>query len=367
MEEQENLVENNVMINDIREPAEFKGYSFSNYKKVEVKKQFLNEMLKGKIEPACYWCAELICSGHYMDIWEIILYYIGKHIHTGNPKLIIYLEIRYNLFRSIMQKGFYINELQLRNNRTIRDLFAEVITVLTISNKKHSFETIKINRVEEFDMTHMTDRLKATTMVITEDIFQKEDPKELYIAMNEFTYHISNLSSNMHSACYWIEWTFEFDAICRKRKETLYCKRRTQYKVDNCFQCDIIWIIWDILLFYSKTIQNPYIEKIMNSIMNLFCIKYTNATGKKRRYLLYYAVEILTEPITQNGEIVSDKEIIKVVMSKIGEIYKQIKKKEISPNTDYLFNNFDTKNNFENSVKKMEMMSNADFIPRLSG
>jgi hypothetical protein len=101
--------------------------------------------------------------------------------------------------------------------------------------------------------------------------------------------------------------------------------------------------------------------------MNLFCIKYTNATGKKRRYLLYYAVEILTEPITQNGEIVSDKEIIKVVMSKIGEIYKQIKKKEISPNTDYLFNNFDTKNNFENSVKKMEMMSNADFIPRLSG
>ena len=41
-------------------------------------------------------------------------------------------------------------------------------------------------------------------------------------------------------------------------------------------------------------------------------------------------------------------------------IYKQIKKNEESPNAEYLFNNLDTKNNFERSLKQMEMLNSVD-------
>ncbi len=57
-------------INDIRTSTQFRGFSFSNFKKIEVRKQMIENMKKGKVEPACYWCAELVCAGHYLDVWD---------------------------------------------------------------------------------------------------------------------------------------------------------------------------------------------------------------------------------------------------------------------------------------------------------
>lgn len=350
-------------INDVRTPTEFKGESFSKYKKAEVRNQLIENMTKGKIEPACYWSAELICAGHYMELWEILLHYIGKHIHLGNPKIVYYLEMRFQVFRNIINQGHYVTELHLRNNENIRKLFAEVVAVLTYSNRKHSFEPIKINRVEEFDMTQMTERLKAPSMTYADPIFKKEDPKELYIAINEFSYNISKEKRNMLSACYWIEWVVEFDLICRKRKVSCLCEKRTTLKVENKYQREIIWLIWDALIFYSREIDQPFIHKLMDSIMNLFCIKYTTASCKKRRYLLYFAVALITETVPTDIELISRKELVQNVVEKINEIYKQIKKNEHSPNTEYLFNNLDKETNFEKSMRKMEIMDSMHFIP----
>ena len=350
-------------INDIREPGQFKGETFSKYKKVDVRNQLIQNMIRGKIEPACYWSAELICAGHFMELWETILHYAGKHIHLGNPKIIPYLEMRFGGFRQIIQQGHHLNELQLRNHPIIRKLFAEVIATLTYSERKHSFESIKINRVEEFDMTQMTERLKAPSMRYAEGLFMKEDPKELYIAINEFCFHLEN--RNMVNACYWVEWVIEFDLICRKRKESCLCQKRLEKPVENKYQRDIIWLVWDGLMAVVEKAGNPFIEKLMSSLLTLFCIKYTTGACKKRRYLLYFAVALLTEPVPTHIELVVKKELVANAVEKIGEVYKQIKKNEQSPNTEYLFNNLEKASNFEKSIRKLEMMEAMDVVPKL--
>ena len=318
---------NNSEINDIRSPSQLKGISFSKYKKTDARNQMIESMKNQKVEPACYWCAELICAGHYMDVWETILYFVGKHIHLGNPKIVIYLEKRFQIFRNIISQGHYLNELQLRNNPNIRKLFAEILCILTISNKKNSFEPVKINRIEEFDIVQMTERLKAPSTRFTETIFKPKDPKEFVIAINEFAYAISCEQKNMVNACYWIEWIIEFDAICKKKKEPCYCEKRNEYDVDNPMKKEVIWMVWDTLLYYSETNENKYNDAIIKCLLNLFCIRYTSATPKKRRYLLYFAVSLLTEPVPTNIEIISDKAILNTVVDQIDNIYLQIKKK----------------------------------------
>jgi len=358
---QSNEIHTNSLINDIRNISEFKGISFSNYKKTDVNNQLLENINNGKLEQAIYWSSELICAGHFMDVWEVILHYTGKHIHLGNPKIIIYLQMRFEIFKNIISKGQFINEIDLRNNITIRKLFAEMISILTLSNKKHSFEPIKINKEEEFDMTQMTERLKADFLHYTDGILKKDDPKELLIAINEFSYHLSSSKSTI-DACYWIEWIIDFDNICKKRKKPCQCQRRNNISVENRFQKDIIWIIWDVIEYYVEKSNDNFIKKLFDSLLDIFCIKYTTAACKRRRFLLYFAVALLTENVPNNIELMPNKPMITNIVDKINEVYKQIKKNEISPNTEYLFSGIkDDKAVFERSMKKMDLVNSMDF------
>jgi len=399
-------------INDIRSMNDFKSISFSNYKKTEVKNQLIENMKNSKLEPASYWAAELICAGHFIDVWEIILHFFGKYIHLGNPKMVVYLERRFNIFRNIVSQGIVLNEYDLRNYNNIRKMFAELICILCLSQRKYSIEPVKINRIEEFDISFMTERLKASSDKYIKPVFLSKDPKELFIPMNEFAYHISNESKNTLMACYWIEWIIEFDILCKTKKskaqklkkekqkikpdkmegletqfdnqfnesslfathtlfdeiitkEPCMCEKRQTYNVETKYKRDIIWLLWDSLL-HTCSNYNPFCNNILQSLCELFCIKYTTGCSKKRRYLLYFAVMLLTEAIPTNIEIIeeSNKPILQSVVDNIDSIYKQIKKNEYSPNTDYLYSNLgEQRSNIENTLKKMEIVNQFTAYP----
>jgi hypothetical protein len=216
---------------------------------------------------------------------------------------------------------------------------------------------IKINRVEEFDITQMTERLKAPNMDFIQPIFVPGDPKEVFIPMNEFSYNISQSKKNTVFACYWIEWILEFDAMCRKKKLTCYCVRRDFVTVENKCSRDIVWLIWDALFHYVKELGNLFLERTMTSLFTLFSLHYTNACGKKRRYILYFAVSLCTENIDTSVDMISDKRIVELAIKNINDIYSQIKKNEISPNTDYLFSGLEKQSMFAKSMERMNMVN----------
>jgi hypothetical protein len=355
---------NDTEINDVRTESEFKGITFSKYKKADVRKELLNCLKNGKIEPACYWTAELVCAGHYQELWDAIITFVSKHIHLANPKLCLYLEMRYDVFKGIVANGYIGNELRMRNNPRIRSLFAEIMCVICNSKKKYSLEGIKVKKTD-FDSTAMTDKLKAPHVSYASAAFLSGDPKELFIAINEFAFHISKDSKNSLLASYWLEWIMEFEHICKMKKQKCMGERRSTMPVESKFQMDPIWIVWELILKPQPGLE-PIIGKIMQSLLKLYCLRYTDGVKKKRRYLIYVAICLLTEPVVLTQEMVTNKDTIETVVKKIDTVYKQVKKNEIAPKTDYLMGSASggAKTDLDKTIEKMDKLNSMNTLIR---
>lgn len=353
-------------INDLRGESEFRGFSFSKFKKADVKKELLNSLIHSKIEPACYWSAELICAGHYSDLWEIIILFFSKYVHLGNSHIGIYLEMRINDFKSIVNNGYSDNTLRLRNSEKIRKLFCEIMCVLCDAKRRHSFDNVKI-KLDDLNMLSVKDKFKAPSTEYGEEVFTTEDPKELFPFVNELAYSITVSGNNQMDACYWIEWIIEYEARCKALKEKLFCERRVFAKVDSKCQKDIVWIIWDIFLKEAEK-RSKIVPKLMNSILSLFCLKYATGCHKKRKNLMYLAISILCEHFSTEKEIIrhSQLELVNRIKQNIHFVYGQIKKNEESTGTDYLFLGMKS-SHLENTIKKLDAMNTfgETFVPRL--
>jgi hypothetical protein len=347
---------NDTDINDKRSSHDFKGVTFSKFQKSKVKAELIQCLITSKVEPACYWAAELICAAHYSDLWEIIILFIGRYIHLGNPKLPIYIAMRFKNFKEILTSGYVGNELAMRNNIKIRQLFAEIISVLCHSRKKHSLEAIKIQKEDEFNMTHMASKLKAPTIKYVEDIFKPDDPKELFIAMNEFAYHLTKDSKNSVSACYWLEWILEYETVCKHKKELCIGETRQFAPIQDKFKNDIIWLVWDIILHECASKQNPLFTKIINALLEIFSIKYSSGVKKRRKFLIYYAISIITDPLDLTIGIIANKNELDTIIKKIGVVYKDVKKNEESLNVDYLYAGVE-RSNLDKTIERLAKMN----------
>ena len=80
---------------------------------------------------------------------------------------------------------------------------------------------------------------------------------------------------------------------------------------------------------------------------------------KRRRFVIYFAIALLTEPVDFKIEMINNKTEIDLIVNKIGLVYKDVKKNELAPATDYLFNNVDggsKRSNLDKTIERLEKM-----------
>lgn len=356
------------LINDTRKQEDFGGLTFSLFKKSQVKKTLFEALSKGNLESANYWVAEYICCGAFLDLWDAILKYISQHIHLGNPRLPIYIAKRFQEFKNIALNDYASNQLDMRNSKRIRQLFAEITGVLCFSIKKNKLELIRLEKQGEFDITNLSSKLKAPTTEFAQTVMMEDDPKELLIAINELGYNLSREVRNTLVACYWIEWILGFELACKKKKEKCICAKRDNMPVNGDGMFDVVFLIWDVIMKEVKKRNDKKLEEIVNSLCSLFCIRFSSSVKKKRKVLLYHAITLLCENINYNIKVFDNVNLLQVIKSKIDIIYKQIKINEIIESEEQLRNKeleqqkSNNNKNFEKTLFKLNMVNKNDII-----
>ena len=273
-------------INDIRSIDKFKSQTFSGYKLSEVKLALAIQLKNENINASLFWCFELLCSGNIFIIWDIFIIFIGQYISISNPKLIIYISAKIKEFDNLHKNGYINNEMLLRNNIKCRELLSEIIYILTLSAKKPSLEKIKILKDTDFILENISSKFKAPNTIYIENIFKDDDPLEIYAPLNELAYslHNDNMNKNLWNSLYWIELILQYEKIAKDKNIKLIAHYRNIIGVNDIFKKDYIWILWDIILYDSKT--RPLQHKVLYSLLELYSYKYK--PGYKQKKNIYY-------------------------------------------------------------------------------
>jgi hypothetical protein len=307
----------NIEFNDNR--LSFRFTTFSNFKKSQVLKKLEDSLYYQNIDDALFCTGELLCSGFILEIWNLYIYYICKYIHIDNPKLSIFINNKFNEFKTITQK--VNSDLELRELKEIWTLLFSITIVLCESNKSTILNQMRFGF--DFNTNEVFSNLKAPDVTYIQSYFKQGDPKEMFIPLNELLYHLK-VTKNNKEIYYWIYWIIEYDIVMTKKKKQLKCVHRDFMKTKIC---NIIWMLWEILLSFN---ENEIIKRIIVSYFELFSIKYTPSTNKKKDYIIFVCIMFITnQKIDYTKKIIENSNIFHSLDENIEKIYNLIKKNEM--------------------------------------
>lgn len=317
-----------VIINDTRD--KFKTTSFSNFKKNELCKKLQNSIYYNKREEAFFWTCEMLCTNMLLEIWDTYFILMSKYIHIHNPKLPLYIEKKYSEFREVMSQNDGIQHVQ--NSEKLRVIFCSITTVLSCADKLTILDHLQHKFL--FKIESLYENLKAPNTTFVNLVYKQGDPVEYLIPFNEFIYHLTETKQKV-DIIYWLNWIIEYDILCRKKKKTVGCVSRDIYQnARKNLETNVIWIIWDTLFtVINKGKYSQNMINIVNSVYNLFTVRYCVSMNKKRISLICHTIEmiLLHKEIKYNIPILSSSDEFANLEKNINTVMEQIKKNEIKP------------------------------------
>ncbi len=296
--------------------TQFRTHTFSNFKKSKVLKELENCIYYQKKEEAFYWTGELICSGHVLELWNLFIHVMCKYIHINNPRLPLYIDKKFQEFKELANQQ--PNDLELRNVEEIRTLLFSMTLLLCSSRRDMILEDLRF----VFKFEHIFTNLKAPHVDFIKPYFREGDPKEIYIPLNECAYHLIETKQKM-DILYWIDWIIQYDESCTKNKKPLACIPREFVSVKST---NIIWILFELFLSFQEPVV---LYKILQSLMNLFSIKYTPSMNKKKKSILNLCVLlIIHDAVDFSTKLIENTAIFSPIQENIRLIFTQIKQNE---------------------------------------
>ena len=323
------LVPEKYLVEDTRPQQDFRVKTISGYKVTDVQSAFKKSLTESRLEEACHWGIELLCSGYIHKIYNCLFNIFTKNIYTNNPLLAEKLLIRFEFFVNIKNlfsiNAKKVNEkeilLKLRNVQAIRNHIIELIVILVNSNKGKSINLPTIKTVS------VTDKMMARDETSIQPFIKYGDSKELQLSGNEF---IAALKRNdSPRALFWLSWISTIEKLTVKQTRQDYKQGyRKIANVETKYHYDYIWLFWEIILSQVRSRDVPVKNQIV-SLYRLYIFEYSHAKKAKKMPLITCAIKYLTEIYSVNTPVINNESSLVQACGRVNSLFNEVKKNEV--------------------------------------
>lgn len=325
-------IPNKYLICDIRISKDFNGGTISGYKKRDAINVFQNSIINNRIEEALFWCVELHISTYDKDIWKSIHDIYKKYIHINNPKLFFYIlqrEEDYNRIISIFPKKHYIFS---RNNQEIRNLFCDLVTILTLSKKNNLFldkslPKVNLNKVSKDELKQ---RILNENYNIIQDLGYDSLNNTEILCINQIFHNLNNHKGTIKNCFYW--YLLLEKSSKEKKKDNnndLNSFIKSNYLNKNSIlnYMENEKVHWTDIIFkmFEKILMNNQKNNMMiNKLKDYYKQNFKENKISNLKYILFIIFYIIKNNINWNITLINKYSIYIQCCANINDIYFRI-------------------------------------------
>ena len=285
-----------------------KNMTFSGYKKTQVFQQLKKSILKGEVDKACFWAAELDASSYTEEIWTKIMIFGCKEINYANPNLPTYL---YKSFREFKKISNNWSKKEMCDSQELRNRLCEFICILSMSLKKKFPDYPRIKE-EDFKINNMRKKMIATNTNIINGIVNKNNTIEIRIALNEFANYLiseSGCTDSIKNCLFWLDWISYYNKIYKKNigKELKCIQMYKNKDIDPKYKANYIWYVWDIIFYVLNILETRinyekyhFLKKNVDNLNNLYKFEINKGNMNTRLIYVKYAILLMKKNIPLN-------------------------------------------------------------------
>lgn len=314
------------LILDDRIKKNFNVITISNYKKNDVIKSLITAFDNIKVEEACVWAVELHSSGQQEILWKNILLYISESINIDSPYLPVWIWRNYIKFQNLELKFDKKYLIEGRNNQELRNILADVISILVLSRKNNVFIKKNLPKItlNDFNIVNLEKKIIAKNSYMIVNIVHENDPKELQIGLNEFAICLNNKEINYMNTIYWLEWLLMYEKECKTHNIKIECGGSKIRDVKDKFYKDWIWYIWHIILKETEYKSEELLSKQILALYKIYKHQFSLSTRRSKMIHIYHAVRFLKDKVNWNIPLIKDYHIRVQICGNINLLYRSV-------------------------------------------
>jgi len=358
----------NYIIHDTRIGKDFKNITISGFKRKDVINVFQNSMINNKIEDAIRWCVELHSTGLNNVIWNSYDNIYFKYIHINNPKLFFYLLKRKKEYQNIIKKFPKKHEIFSRNNQEIRNLFAELTSILTITKKNNIFLPKSLPSIKDisFEKYEIKKRMISKSMDNILDFIHNTTSNNVKLALNEIINNLLYLNGTFQNCLYWYLWLEKYQI---KNKNNEHNNQQILFEnvnldKDEQYYDHWTFILWKIIIsFENKLDKNNTL--FLRKLEYMYKIDFKLNSINKKKFYFFIAFYVIKNNLNWNIPLFQNEYLIIQTNANINTMYYNIISNiEVNLSNDakiLLKKNYNqvyfTLINKENKIKKVKDMT----------